>query len=218
MHPASEEGGIAPHQQLSIRHADQDSRSEITHGPIDEAIDYGDGIDMYDDDDDDLDESGHGMGGGSSEDGDLTDGEGDDLLEDDMDKISSSPSIDDGVYISPHIGWTGTVSLLCSVISCCCNVSRIRTDVFSVDDIDFEFVYALHNFVATVEGQANAAKGDTMVLLDDSNTYWWLVRIVKDGSIGMLHDIVTTRIWLTLRRISPSRAYRNTYREIGKVE
>ena len=52
------------------------------------------------------------------------------------------------------------------------------------EDIDFEFVYALHTFVATVEGQANAAKGDTMVLLDDSNSYWWLVRIVKDSSIG----------------------------------
>lgn len=54
-----------------------------------------------------------------------------------------------------------------------------------VEDIDFEFVYALHTFVATVEGQANATKGDTMVLLDDSNSYWWLVRVVKDGSIGM---------------------------------
>ena len=53
-----------------------------------------------------------------------------------------------------------------------------------IEDIDFEFVYALHTFVATVEGQANAAKGDTMVLLDDSNSYWWLVRVVKDGSIG----------------------------------
>ncbi|KAK5079227.1 protein phosphatase regulator [Lithohypha guttulata] len=51
------------------------------------------------------------------------------------------------------------------------------------EDIDFEFVYALHTFVATVEGQANATKGDTMVLLDDSNSYWWLVRVVKDGSI-----------------------------------
>lgn len=38
--------------------------------------------------------------------------------------------------------------------------------------------------MATVDGQANAAKGDTMVLLDDSNSYWWLVRVVKDGSIG----------------------------------
>lgn len=52
------------------------------------------------------------------------------------------------------------------------------------DDIDFDFVYALHTFVATVEGQANATKGDTMVLLDDSNSYWWLVRVVKDSSIG----------------------------------
>lgn len=53
-----------------------------------------------------------------------------------------------------------------------------------IEDIDFEFVYALHTFVATVEGQANATKGDTMVLLDDSNSYWWLVRVVKDTSIG----------------------------------
>ncbi|KAI9714114.1 MAG: hypothetical protein M1828_001204 [Chrysothrix sp. TS-e1954] len=54
------------------------------------------------------------------------------------------------------------------------------------EDIDFEFVYALHTFVATVEGQANATKGDTMVLLDDSNSYWWLVRVAKDNSIGYL--------------------------------
>ena len=70
------------------------------------------------------------------------------------------------------------------------------------EDIDFEFVYSLHTFVATVEGQANATKGDTMVLLDDSNSYWvcsqlatqrkfsnalqWLVRVVKDNSIGYL--------------------------------
>src|SRR5437762_10355335 len=54
------------------------------------------------------------------------------------------------------------------------------------EDIDFEFVYALRSFIATVEGQANASKGDTMVLLDDSNSYWWLVRIVKDSTIGML--------------------------------
>ncbi|KAI9718109.1 MAG: hypothetical protein M1812_004367 [Candelaria pacifica] len=54
------------------------------------------------------------------------------------------------------------------------------------EDIDFEFVYALHTFVATVEGQANATKGDTMVLLDDSNSYWWLVKVAKDSSIGYL--------------------------------
>lgn len=60
-----------------------------------------------------------------------------------------------------------------------------------IEDIDFEFVYALHNFIATVEGQANASKGDTMVLLDDSNSYWWLVRVVKDGSIGISLEVNT---------------------------
>lgn len=53
-----------------------------------------------------------------------------------------------------------------------------------IEDIDFEMVYALHTFTATVEGQANATKGEHMVLLDDSNSYWWLVRIVRDASIG----------------------------------
>ena len=58
-----------------------------------------------------------------------------------------------------------------------------------IEDIDFEFVYALHTFAATVEGQANATKGETMVLLDDSNSYWWLVKVVKDSSIGMLTEL-----------------------------
>jgi len=53
-----------------------------------------------------------------------------------------------------------------------------------LEDIDFEMVYALHTFTATVKGQANATKGEHMVLLDDSNSYWWLVRIVRDASIG----------------------------------
>jgi hypothetical protein len=73
------------------------------------------------------------------------------------------------------------------------NKRRIHSDwsnqcLREIEDIDFEFVYALHTFVATVEGQANATKGDTMVLLDDSNSYWWLVRVVKDSSIGMLKN------------------------------
>ncbi|PKX94180.1 SH3 domain-containing protein [Aspergillus novofumigatus IBT 16806] len=147
--------GLAPHQEHTLRHADQDARNEMIYGPnLDESHlnsdHYHDGMDIHDDMD--VADAGfghHGRGHGSEE-GDLADEESDDLLDDDlMDKISSSPSIDD-------------------------------------EDIDFEFVYALHNFVATVDGQANAAKGDTMVLLDDSNSYWWLVRIVKDGSIGYL--------------------------------
>lgn len=65
------------------------------------------------------------------------------------------------------------------------------------EDIDFEFVYALHTFVATVEGQADATKGDTMVLLDDSNSYWWLVRIVKDSSIGTARGRLSLESHLT---------------------
>lgn len=87
-----------------------------------------------------------------------------------------------------------------------------------VEDIDFEFVYALHTFVATVEGQANATKGDTMVLLDDSNSYWWLVRVVKDSSIGVyVHRLVaTTR--LTKHRLPPCRTHRNADRTTGTAE
>ncbi|KAJ5727812.1 hypothetical protein N7493_005632 [Penicillium malachiteum] len=137
-------GRPAPHQELSIRHADQSVKSEISNGPDSDHA-YGDDGVYGEETEEEMDEHGY-----ENEDGDLADGESDDLLDDDlMDKISSSPSIDD-------------------------------------EDIDFEFVYALHNFVATVDGQANAAKGDTMVLLDDSNSYWWLVRVVKDGSIGYL--------------------------------
>ncbi|OQE11052.1 hypothetical protein PENVUL_c003G04968 [Penicillium vulpinum] len=140
-------GRPAPHQELSIRNAEQDSQAEIKGG-LDKNHEYRGDKEAYrepNDEEDDEDENHY-----DHEDGDMADGESDDMMDDDMmDKISSSPSIDD-------------------------------------EDIDFEFVYALHNFVATVDGQANAAKGDTMVLLDDSNSYWWLVRVVKDGSIGYL--------------------------------
>ena len=81
------------------------------------------------------------------------------------------------------------------------------------EDIDFEFVYALHTFVATVEGQANAQKGDTMVLLDDSNSYWWLVRVVKDSTIGTSTSprLNFDRLIFTALRLFTSRTYRNTY-------
>lgn len=81
------------------------------------------------------------------------------------------------------------------------------------EDIDFELVYALHTFIATVEGQANATKGDAMVLLDDSNSYWWLVRVVKDSSIGEVASRLTCDLRhrsLMLCRLLAGRAHRNT--------
>lgn len=80
------------------------------------------------------------------------------------------------------------------------------------EDIDFEFVYALHTFVATVEGQANATKGDTMVLLDDSNSYWWLVRVIKDSSIGGLTLDLQCSIVIKVFRISTCGAHRDAPR------
>ena len=115
-------------------------------------------------------------------------------------------SFDDGGILDPSPSWTGSSSEDWSSISDSQegheNADDDTEDISftdlrfvdsgwggeclrEIDDISFEFVYALHTFVATVEGQANAAKGDTMVLLDDTNSYWWLVRVVKDGSIGL---------------------------------
>lgn len=54
------------------------------------------------------------------------------------------------------------------------------------EDIDFEHVYALHTFLATVEGQASVSKGDSLTLLDDSNSYWWLVRVLKTQGVGYI--------------------------------
>ena len=47
-------------------------------------------------------------------------------------------------------------------------------------------VYALHTFVATLEGQVCVLKGDSLQLLDDSNSYWWLVRCVKTEEVGYI--------------------------------
>src|SRR3954465_1588880 len=54
------------------------------------------------------------------------------------------------------------------------------------EDIDFDLVYALHTFQATVEGQASVEKGDSLTLLDDSNSYWWLVKVLKNDEVGYI--------------------------------
>ena len=78
------------------------------------------------------------------------------------------------------------------------------------ENIDFDLVYALHNFVATVEGQATVYKGNSLTLLDDSNSYWcvlasplpspylwhpltlyviehrWLVRVLRTQEVGYI--------------------------------
>ncbi|ORZ20274.1 hypothetical protein BCR42DRAFT_204905 [Absidia repens] len=60
--------------------------------------------------------------------------------------------------------------------------------VLSIPDpnINFDLVYALHTFAATVDGQASVVKGDALTLLDDSNSYWWLVKVLKTSEVGYI--------------------------------
>ncbi|KAK9448798.1 uncharacterized protein V1518DRAFT_304950 [Limtongia smithiae] len=58
--------------------------------------------------------------------------------------------------------------------------------IYDESDINYELVYCLHTFRATQQGHADAYKGDAMIMLDDSNEYWWLVRMLKDSTIGFL--------------------------------
>ncbi|KAI8076423.1 uncharacterized protein B0P05DRAFT_545824 [Gilbertella persicaria] len=53
-------------------------------------------------------------------------------------------------------------------------------------EINFDMVYALHTFAATVEGQASVVRGDALTLLDDSNSYWWLIKVLKTAEVGYI--------------------------------
>ncbi|KAI9253560.1 hypothetical protein BY458DRAFT_581700 [Sporodiniella umbellata] len=54
------------------------------------------------------------------------------------------------------------------------------------EDINFDLVYALHTFTATVEGQASVMKGDALVLMEDTNIYWWLVQVLNTREVGYI--------------------------------
>lgn len=72
------------------------------------------------------------------------------------------------------------------------------------DDIDFNLVYAFHTFVATQEGQASVVRNDSLMLLEDTNVYWWLVRVLKTGVIGYIPaENIEVRILLSLT-LTPS--------------
>ncbi|CAO3623812.1 unnamed protein product [Cunninghamella echinulata] len=83
------------------------------------------------------------------------------------------------------------------------NIKNINNDVVENDDddddasvssspsipdenINFDLVYALHTFTATVEGQASVFKGDALILMEDTNIYWWLVEVLKTREIGYI--------------------------------
>jgi hypothetical protein len=55
-----------------------------------------------------------------------------------------------------------------------------------VETIDYHAVYARHVFIAAVEGQISVMQDDKLFLLDDTNAYWWLVRIIKTSDVGYI--------------------------------
>ena len=58
--------------------------------------------------------------------------------------------------------------------------------VESEDQIDYNSLYALQAFAAVMEGQATVEAGEVLQLLDDTNSYWWYVRVLRTGQMGYL--------------------------------
>ncbi|KAI8341828.1 hypothetical protein BC941DRAFT_499364 [Chlamydoabsidia padenii] len=88
--------------------------------------------------------------------------------------------------------------------------------VLSVPDpnINFDLVYALHTFAATVDGQASVVKGDALTLLDDSNSYWWLVKVLKTSEVGYIPAENIETPYERLARLNSHRNIELTRRDI----
>ncbi|KAJ2863449.1 protein phosphatase regulator [Coemansia erecta] len=54
------------------------------------------------------------------------------------------------------------------------------------EDVDDDYVYALFHFPQMVEGQVTVDEGEKLTLLDDSNSYWWLVQNLRDNQMGYI--------------------------------
>lgn len=90
------EGRIGSHQNQSLRFAEQEARDDLATSPR-VSLDHFDNGDQDHHIDIVYDEPDDSMADLKGEDGDIGDEESDDMMDDDMmDKISSSPSIDDG--------------------------------------------------------------------------------------------------------------------------
>lgn len=79
------------------------------------------------------------------------------------------------------------------------------------ENINFDLVYTLHTFEATVDGQVSVKKGDALTLLDDSNSYWWLVKDLKTSEVGY---IPAENIETPFERLARLNKHRNV--EVGQ--
>lgn len=68
------------------------------------------------------------------------------------------------------------------------DLASLSSSISNIDvgTIDYHAVYARHVFIAAVEGQISVMQDDKLVLLDDTNAYWWLVRIIKTSDVGYI--------------------------------
>ncbi|KAL1917840.1 uncharacterized protein VTP21DRAFT_3674 [Calcarisporiella thermophila] len=64
--------------------------------------------------------------------------------------------------------------------------SEVSTPSIPDENIDFNLIYALTPFVATVDGQVTVVRDEELQLLDDSNSYWWLVKVERTEEIGYI--------------------------------
>lgn len=80
------------------------------------------------------------------------------------------------------------------------------------ENINFDLVYTLHTFEATVDGQASVKKGDALTLLDDTNSYWWLIRNLKSSEVGY---IPAENIETPFERLARLNKHRNV--EVGII-
>jgi hypothetical protein len=81
-------------------------------------------------------------------------------------------------------------------------MSDSDSDSIPDPEINFALVYAFHTFVATVDGQASVMRGDSLVLLDDANSYWWLVRVLKTDEVGYIPAENVETPWERLARLN----------------
>ncbi|KAJ3266287.1 hypothetical protein HDU77_001776 [Chytriomyces hyalinus] len=89
-----------------------------------------------------------------------------------------------GVPMPPAIGATAPTGA--STVNAV-GVHELLVRMALMDEpIDPLSMYAVNTFVASLDGQVSVIKGDALALLDDSNSYWWLVRCRKTDEIGYI--------------------------------
>ena len=65
--------------------------------------------------------------------------------------------------------------------------SNYLDPIQSEHEIDYSLVYAIWSFfLANIDGQISVKKGESLELLDDSNSYWWAVKCLKIQDIGYI--------------------------------